>query len=91
MAIVKSKGVIYMNEDKKSFIVLSLGFATILSIIFILFNIRKNAELLVSYSFIKDILFYLFNMSNKKEYCTIYFSDLFYEFVHVFCDIVCVE
>ena len=60
MAIVKSKGVIYMNEDKKSFIVLSLGFATILSIIFILFNIRKNAELLVSYSFIKDILFYLF-------------------------------
>lgn len=49
-----------MNEDKKNFIVLSLGFATILSIIFILFNIKKNANLLVSYSFIKDILFYLF-------------------------------
>lgn len=53
-------GVIYMNEDKKSFIILSLGFAIVLSIAFILFNIRGNAELLVDYSFIKDILFYLF-------------------------------
>lgn len=49
-----------MNEDKKSFIILSLGFAIVLSIAFILFNIRGNAELLVDYSFIKDILFYLF-------------------------------
>lgn len=50
-----------MNVDKKKFIVLSLGFASVLSTFFILFLIRENAQLLYDYSFIKEILSYLFS------------------------------